>query len=414
MRIAIWHNLPSGGGKRALYYHIKGLLQRGHEVEVWCPPTADNNYLPLGDLVTEHVLPFEWLPSNGRSRISRMFADYGNRVSKIEAMDRHCRICADEINARGFDILLVNPCALFRVSSIGRYVDIPAVIYLQEPYRWLYESLPQLPWVALAPRHGNKGTIGYLKQYLKDLIRVQGLRVQVREELINARAFDAILVNSLFSRESILRAYGIESQVCYLGVDAQFFNPNGFPKSGYVIGLGGIYIGKGVDRAIRAIASIDESNRPNLIWVGDFVSDGYRAEVENLAKQLKVNISFQIRVSDERLIKLLSRATLMIYTSRLEPFGFAPLEANACETPVVAIAEGGVRETIHNGVNGILVENDDPIALGNAVLRLLGDPTLARQMGRRGREYVVENWSWEQAVDRLEAYLHQYAQRTER
>jgi len=68
-------------------------------------------------------------------------------------------------------------------------------------------------------------------------------------------------------------------------------------------------------------------------------------------------------VSDEELVEVLNRATALVYTSRLEPFGFAPLEANACATPVVAVAEGGVRETMRNGVNGILVDREpEPIA----------------------------------------------------
>jgi glycosyltransferase involved in cell wall biosynthesis len=92
----------------------------------------------------------------------------------------------------------------------------------------------------------------------------------------------------------------------------------------------------------------------------------------------------------------------MIYTPRLEPFGFAPLEANACETPVVAIAEGGIRETIQNSINGILIQDNDPTAVGEAILHILENPELADQMGKRAREYVLAYWSWDSAIDRLE------------
>src|SRR6476660_8489805 len=61
MRIAIWHNLPSGGGKRALYNQIRGFLKRGHEVESWCPPTADQKYFPFGEIIPEHVMPLDWV-----------------------------------------------------------------------------------------------------------------------------------------------------------------------------------------------------------------------------------------------------------------------------------------------------------------------------------------------------------------
>ena len=87
-------------------------------------------------------------------------------------------------------------------------------------------------------------------------------------------------------------------------------------------------------------------------------------------------------------MNILNRAMLMIYTPRLEPFGFAPLEANACGTPVLAVAEGGVRETIVDGVNGLLVD-DDPRAMADAVTRLSNDREYARRLGQAGRKQVV-------------------------
>ena len=40
MRIALWHNLPPGGGKRAFYDQVAGLVKLGHYVESWCPPSC--------------------------------------------------------------------------------------------------------------------------------------------------------------------------------------------------------------------------------------------------------------------------------------------------------------------------------------------------------------------------------------
>src|SRR6476661_1529861 len=98
MRIAVWHNLPSGGGKRALYYHVRGLLERGHTVEVWCPPTADRSYLPLSTLVPEHIVPLAWRPTVPASRARRVVIAATDVRRKLAAMDRHCRQCAAAIN----------------------------------------------------------------------------------------------------------------------------------------------------------------------------------------------------------------------------------------------------------------------------------------------------------------------------
>src|SRR5580658_6941255 len=99
MRIAVWHNLPSGGGKRALYDHVSGLLDRGHEVESWCPPTADQEFLPLGDLIVEHVAPM----TTSDDVVLKRALNYRSKrasglLARLKAMDEHSRRCASEIN----------------------------------------------------------------------------------------------------------------------------------------------------------------------------------------------------------------------------------------------------------------------------------------------------------------------------
>ena len=59
MKIAVWHNLPGGGGKRALYHHVKGLVEAGHHLEVWRPDLADESFLPLHELCREHIVRLE-------------------------------------------------------------------------------------------------------------------------------------------------------------------------------------------------------------------------------------------------------------------------------------------------------------------------------------------------------------------
>jgi glycosyltransferase involved in cell wall biosynthesis len=109
-------------------------------------------------------------------------------------------------------------------------------------------------------------------------------------------------------------------------------------------------------------------------------------------------------VSDSELVETLNRASLLLYTSHLEPFGFAPLEANACGAPVVAVAEGGVRESVQDGLNGFLVDKD-PESIALAMASLLGDAELTTSMGERAREYVLRKWNVEGSVERLEENL---------
>lgn len=404
MRIAVWHNLPSGGGKRALYDHVQGLVARGHHVEAWCPPTADPTYLPLRSLIPEHVvslaMPVPFRRSDEWQLTLKVTRD-------LAAMDAHLRQCAAEIMDGGFDVLFANTCLYFRTTAIGRHVALPSVLYLQEPYRWLYEALPRLCW--LAPQQAPQYSLRNLRRHFVDWRNVRNWRVQARDEVDNAAAFTRILANSYFSRESILRAYGLDARVCYLGVDTGHFRDAGLPREGYVVGLGSCTPEKNIALAIEALGAMSEP-RPPLVWVGNIANEDYRRAMTDLAVRRGVTVDFRIGISDAALTDVLGRAMAMIYAPRLEPFGLAPLEANACGVPVVAVLEGGVRETIRHQVNGLL-SDPTPAALAQAVTHLRDDPDLARRLGNAGRRVVAEHWSVAAATERLERHLLDVASR---
>jgi len=126
-----------------------------------------------------------------------------------------------------------------------------------------------------------------------------------------------------------------------------------------------------------------------------------------LAHSRDVVFEAKVGVSDSELIDILNHAMALLYAPRLEPFGLAPLEANACGVPVIAVAEGGVRETMGNQVTGLLV--DSPDAMAEAIERLSADRCLARNLGANARLAVKEKWNMNVAIDRLEQKLVQYA-----
>ena len=246
VKIAVWHNLPSGGGKRALYYHVRGLVERGHTVESWCPPTADLSYLPLRELISEHA-------------VSNLF--------------------------------------------------------------------------------------------------------------VNQRR----------------------------------------PRERFIVGLGAIVPEKRIALAINAIAEVSEP-RPELVWIGNVANPRHLERMQRLARERAVTFRTEVGIPDKDLIDLLNRAAMLVYWPRLEPFGPAPLEANACGLPVVAVAEGGVRETILDSVNGLLVD-DDPTALARGIQRLFADPSYALRLGNGGCDLVNQRWPLRASIDRLEQRLSEVVER---
>jgi glycosyltransferase involved in cell wall biosynthesis len=280
---------------------------------------------------------------------------------------------------------------------LARHLRLPSVLYHHEPARRLYEAQPRLPWVALDDHERF-----HPRARLQDAFRVHALRQQARAELDGVRAYDRVLCNSYFSRESMLRAYGIDAPVCYLGVDSERYRDLGRPRQRVVVGLGAFQPWKRVETVIRAVAALDRP-RPALWWIGNEADPAYFEQMVRLAEQEEVDFTPHLAVSQDELVRLLNEAWVMAYAPRLEPFGYAPLEAAACGVPVVAVSEGGVRETVVNGVTGFLVDHERE--LPRALQEIVDDDALARRLGRHARQRAETTWSLAAATDRLEAHL---------
>lgn len=385
MKIAVWHNLPSGGGKRALYSHVKALKERGHYLEAWTTDMASEDYLPLSDLILEHRKEVHtkylhlWKIKNPIKRELEIF----------RLLKEHCAECANEIESKKFDIVFASSCGITNMPFIGIVTKLPCVLYLGEPNRPLHEAMPENIWKAPYPKLRLKKFRRLINDYKLNYSR----RLKILFEVEAAHSYASIIVNSLFSRENIIRSYGVDARVCYLGIDTEKFQPLFGEKEPYVVGLGTISEIKSVHKAIEILASIPPEERPVLKWIGNGFNKTYLDTILELAKKSGVDFQFFLNISDQELINLISKAAIMIYTPKLEPFGLAPLEANACGTYVVAIAEGGIKESISNGLNGTLVNGYLVSDFVKVITKFTNDLDYARIKGREAREFVVKNWN---------------------
>ena len=84
-----------------------------------------------------------------------------------------------------------------------------------------------------------------------------------------------------------------------------------------------------------------------------------------------------------------------------EGLGVVLLEAGACQTPVIGSRVGGIPDIIKDGVNGLLVEPQNPVDLAEKILRLARGRELREQMGKNGRLIIKENFNWDKIAKRL-------------
>jgi L-malate glycosyltransferase len=224
----------------------------------------------------------------------------------------------------------------------------------------------------------------------------------------------AVVTNAVPIRDVLLREDRFDAskvRVIHNGVDvAKFKSARNdrirlFPDAGdgkLVVLVGNMHTDvKGHPWVIASAATVREQF-PDTRYV--LVGDGeQRASFERQARDLGVmhNFFFLGRRSD--IPEILASCDIAVLPSRAEGLPNAILEYMAAGLPVIASRVGGNAELVQDGVTGILIPAEDSAALSAALLKLLSEPSLARRLGQAGREFTVQNFSFERLVRDVDA-----------
>ncbi len=202
-------------------------------------------------------------------------------------------------------------------------------------------------------------------------------------------------------------------------VDTARFRPSGgvAPRSTRrCIAVARLIPQKGLATLLRAWRIvIDQAHLSGATRELVLVGDGpQRPRLERIIKELELSDCV-------RLIGALPRAEVIGYLQQADVFalpartrlaglnpeglGLAALEAAACGLPVIVGDSGGAPETVRHGDTGFVVPSHDHQRLAERLMLLLGNTSLAREMGARGRRYVAEQFGAERARVRLRTAL---------
>ena len=124
-----------------------------------------------------------------------------------------------------------------------------------------------------------------------------------------------------------------------------------------------------------------------------------RGKLQTLARQLELGewVRFAGFVADDELPKYYAAATCYVHTGLEESFGLSVIEAAYCGRPVVAVDEGGVRDTVDHGVTGYLVPATAS-ELAKAVDAVLSREDGGRALGLAGHQRVASTYRWDQGA----------------
>ncbi|MEB3271900.1 MAG: glycosyltransferase family 4 protein [Synechococcus sp.] len=224
-------------------------------------------------------------------------------------------------------------------------------------------------------------------------------------ERLNARRAPLVLSTSRYCLERIEAHYGVASSRLALvgeGIDPALWRCGEQERQrATILCVARQYPRKRVIDLIEAFSLVlPVCPQAELVVIGDGPEHGVIADrVRALGLSASVRLLGALR-SDEEVRAWYRRATVFCLPSIQEGFGIVYLEAMAAGLPVVATTAAAIPEVVPDGQAGVLVPPRDPAALAAALLRLLQDPSLCRQLAGRGR-LLVQQHSWERVADRF-------------
>lgn len=176
-----------------------------------------------------------------------------------------------------------------------------------------------------------------------------------KEDIKQGQNPDYIISNSIFVQDWVKEKYGRNSTVIYPPVDLEPFSLE-TEKEDYYVAVGRLVYVKRFDIAIKAF----NKSGKKLIVIGDGDQARY------LKRMASANIVFTGFLDSSEVHRFVSKAKAFIQTG-VEGFGIAPIEAQACGTPVIAYGRGGVLETVKEGLSGVFFEDQSVESLSHAI-----------------------------------------------
>jgi D-inositol-3-phosphate glycosyltransferase len=203
---------------------------------------------------------------------------------------------------------------------------------------------------------------------------------------------------------------GVSLSVFRPGSQAEARQQLGLPADGIVIVFAGrVQPLKAPDLVLHAAARMiaDDpglASKLTIAFVGGPSGAG-RADPYGLTElAARLGLASLVRLEppcpQRELAKWYQAATLVMVPSYSESFGLVAVEAQACGTPVVAAAVGGLRTAVRDGVSGVLVDSRDPARYARAVRELIARPQTLARLSAGAREHA-SRFGWSATVDRL-------------
>jgi len=369
-----------GGPVKVVYQISKALVKNGHDVVVYTSDAKD-----FGSRLNMCFID----KING-IKVYRFRSLSMTFVRKLKFFITPRMVLSARKEVKMFDIIHLHEYTTFQNIIIHHYARKYGVPYILQPHGSLsrIDAWRRLKWF-------YDVLFGY--RLLRDASKVIALsRVEanqyrcmgVPEEKI------AIIPNGLDL-----------SEFANLPPKGAFKRKFGIPEEKKIIlYLGRIHKIKGIDFLIKAYAHlINDMHYKDVLLVIAGPDDGYLKEAKSLTSALGISkhVLFTGPLYGQDKLEAYVDSDVVVLPSRYETFPMTILEAYACGKPVIASKVGGLEDLIINGETGLLFEAGNIKRLTRSIFNLINSDNIAKEMGLKSKNFVRENFTVEEVVERL-------------
>lgn len=337
-------------------------------------------------------------------------------TQKMSGVQRFSERISLELNALRDDMIFVTPDNIInhaaadqlgavrigkRTGHLWEQIDLPR--YLNSQGTPLLISLCNTAPLIYRRQIATHHDISYIR-HPESYSRMFRYAYRILTPLLLKRVISLITVSE-FSREEISKYFGFSKEKMIIipnAVDGRFrVAVNDATAVPYLLAVSSPAAHKNFQRMIMAFLSLHDSDQIQLRIVGDASSNLSSQDLQGLVLNDK-RIIFLGRMSDADLVKQYQGATAFIIPSLYEGFGIPPLEAQACDCPVLASDAAAMPEVLHRSALYF-----DPLSvsdIASAMDLILNEPALRQILKKLGRSNV-DRFSWKKSANLISQHI---------
>jgi glycogen(starch) synthase len=330
--------------------------------------------LPLGDYTFPAIRWLAWLTSNLSKQVALLLAQFSPWAPMLR------RALAEE----SIDLLFA-----WNITLEG----LTAAVTREASRR-------SAPWIAVPLLHLGRSQFYTMPHQLDLLCEASAVLAQTPSE------------------RKFLQEHGLPTDKVHIvspGVDpaeGEQADGQGFRQAHHIEGpmvlsAGALSHAKGTHHLIAAARQLWNENHPLTVVLIGRAEKSVQHLLEEIPDQRRACCQYLGEVSEKEKWDAMDAADMVAMPSQTESFGIVFLEAWARGKPVVGARAGAVQDVIDDGGDGLLVEFGDVAGLAEALRKLLDNPTLAAEMGQRGRDKVHRVYTWEHQYARWRAVVNE-------